>query len=245
MARALRPIRSPRTDQGMVGERGGPRVTARVEVPAETALRQERASDPTVSAWVSANAGAGKTTVLVRRVIRLLLGGNSPARILCLTFTKAAAANMANKVLETLSKWVRLDDDALDAAIREVSPRAPTTKVRETARRLFAQALETPAGSRCRRSMHSAIACCISFPWKHACRRASRCWTKCRRSSFCDGRARRCWLRRPTIRTERSGAPLPSRLPPRPTTVSTWRSPNRCAGDASSRASRRWAATPQ
>ena len=121
-------------------------MTARLEVPADTALRQERASDPACSAWVSANAGAGKTTVLVRRVIRLLLSGTSPARILCLTFTKAAAANMANKVLETLSNWVRLDDDALDAAIREVSPLAPTARLRETARRLFAQALETPGG---------------------------------------------------------------------------------------------------
>jgi ATP-dependent helicase/nuclease subunit A len=121
-------------------------MTALGDVPAETARRQERVSDPRVSAWVSANAGSGKTTVLVRRVIRLLLAGNAPARILCLTFTKAAAANMANKVLETLSNWVRLDDDALDAAIREVSPLAPTAALRATARRLFAQALETPGG---------------------------------------------------------------------------------------------------
>ncbi|MEX0591147.1 MAG: double-strand break repair helicase AddA [Xanthobacteraceae bacterium] len=121
-------------------------MSARAEVPADTAERQERVSDPTVSAWVSANAGAGKTTVLVRRVIRLLLAGNPPARILCLTFTKAAAANMANKILETLSNWVRLDDGALDQAIGEVSALAPTPALRATARRLFAQALETPGG---------------------------------------------------------------------------------------------------
>ena len=121
-------------------------MTLPTDVPAETALRQERVSDPAVSAWVSANAGAGKTTVLVRRVIRLLLAGNPPARILCLTFTKAAASNMANKVLETLSAWVRLDDAELDAAIRKVSPLAPTPALRATARRLFAQALETPGG---------------------------------------------------------------------------------------------------
>ncbi len=121
-------------------------MSPRVEVPADTAVRQERVSDPSVSAWVSANAGSGKTAVLVRRVIRLLLAGNPPARILCLTFTKAAAANMANKVLETLSDWIRLDDAALDQAIRKVSPRAPTAALRATARRLFAQALETPGG---------------------------------------------------------------------------------------------------
>jgi len=115
-------------------------------IPAETLQKQALVSDPAVSAWVSANAGAGKTTVLVRRVIRLLLAGNPPARILCLTFTKAASANMANKVLETLSRWVRLDDAALDAEIRKVSPLAPTPALRATARRLFAQALETPGG---------------------------------------------------------------------------------------------------
>jgi ATP-dependent helicase/nuclease subunit A len=115
-------------------------------VPAESLRKQERVSDPAVSAWVSANAGAGKTTVLVRRVIRLLLDGNPPARILCLTFTKAAAANMANKVLETLSEWVRLDDAALDDAIGKVSPLAPTPAFRTRARRLFAEALETPGG---------------------------------------------------------------------------------------------------
>ena len=121
-------------------------MSAPLKIPDDTRKKQEDVSDPAVSAWVSANAGAGKTTVLVRRVIRLLLAGNAPARILCLTFTKAAAANMANKVLETLSKWVRLDDEALNEAIREMSPLAPTAALRATARRLFAEALETPGG---------------------------------------------------------------------------------------------------
>jgi ATP-dependent helicase/nuclease subunit A len=121
-------------------------MSARFEVPPRTKEQQARVSDPSLSAWVTANAGAGKTTVLVRRVIRLLLAGNPPSRILCLTFTKAASANMSNKVLETLSKWVRLDDEALDEAIREVSPLEPTPAMSATARRLFAQALETPGG---------------------------------------------------------------------------------------------------
>lgn len=107
---------------------------------------QAQASDPKQSAWVSANAGSGKTTVLVWRVIRLLLDGVPPGRILCLTYTKAAAAHMANKVLEKLSAWVRLNDDALDAAIAEIEPGKPSPQRRAQARRLFAAALETPGG---------------------------------------------------------------------------------------------------
>ncbi len=78
---------------------------------------QIEASDPAVSAWVAANAGSGKTHVLAQRVIRLLLDGVDPARILCITFTKAAAANMANRVFDELRRWTALDDAALDAAI--------------------------------------------------------------------------------------------------------------------------------
>lgn len=107
---------------------------------------QAEASDPQVSAWVSANAGSGKTTVLVRRVIRLLLEGVPPGRILCLTYTKAAAAHMANKVLKELSAWVRLDDEALDRAIATIEARTPDAARRARARRLFAAALETPGG---------------------------------------------------------------------------------------------------
>jgi ATP-dependent helicase/nuclease subunit A len=107
---------------------------------------QAQASDPRRSAWVSANAGSGKTTVLVRRVIRLLLDGVPPGRILCLTYTKAAAAHMANEVLKKLSAWVRLDDDALDRAIAEIESGKPSPERRARARRLFAAALETPGG---------------------------------------------------------------------------------------------------
>ncbi len=107
---------------------------------------QAQASDPRRSAWVSANAGSGKTTVLVRRVIRLLLNGVPPGRILCLTYTKAAAAHMANEVLKKLSAWVRLDDDALDQAIAEIESGKPSAGRRARARALFASALETPGG---------------------------------------------------------------------------------------------------
>src|SRR4249919_1796745 len=107
-------------------------------------VRQREASDPDISAWVSANAGAGKTHVLAQRVIRLLLDGTDPAKILCLTFTKAAAANMANRIFETLSQWIALDDGRLDAAIRATGARIGDARQRTQARRLFASALETP-----------------------------------------------------------------------------------------------------
>ncbi|HVV93085.1 MAG TPA: double-strand break repair helicase AddA [Hyphomicrobiales bacterium] len=113
---------------------------------AETAERQRLASDPAASAWVAANAGSGKTTVLARRVVRLLLAGAAPGRILCITFTKAAAANMANKVFDTLARWTRFDDDELRRAIAEVEGREPGGALLVRARRLFAEALETPGG---------------------------------------------------------------------------------------------------
>ena len=95
---------------------------------------------------MSANAGSGKTHVLVQRVIRLLLGDVPPEKILCITFTKAAAANMAERVFSTLGHWVTLDDAALDAAIREAGIAHPNAKLRKSARKLFACALETPGG---------------------------------------------------------------------------------------------------
>ena len=94
-------------------------VKAPRPIPPAVRATQARASDPASSAFVSANAGSGKTHVLVQRVIRLLLDGVSPEKILCITFTKAAAANMAERVFSTLGHWVTLDDDALNAAIRE------------------------------------------------------------------------------------------------------------------------------
>ncbi len=118
----------------------------RYAIPPETRDKQRRASDPTTSAWVSANAGSGKTFVLTRRVVRLLLGGVAPSRILCLTFTKAAAANMAVKVFETLAAWVSLDDDALTAAILDTGAPRPGPDDLASARKLFARTVETPGG---------------------------------------------------------------------------------------------------
>jgi ATP-dependent helicase/nuclease subunit A len=107
---------------------------------------QRAASDPSASAWVAANAGSGKTHVLAQRVIRLLLRGTAPEKILCLTYTKAAAANMAIRVFDTLSKWTALDDRDLSKAITEIEGYPPDAIQRVHARRLFAQALDTPGG---------------------------------------------------------------------------------------------------
>src|ERR1700722_8292340 len=114
-------------------------------VPADVLRLQGEVSDPGVSAWVAANAGSGKTHVLAQRVINLLLAGVAPEKILCLTFTKAAAANMAKRVFDTLGRWTTLDDDALDAAIGAPPGRMPGAR-RAQARRLFARALDTPGG---------------------------------------------------------------------------------------------------
>jgi ATP-dependent helicase/nuclease subunit A len=121
-------------------------VKAPRPIPAAVRATQARASDPAASAFVSANAGSGKTHVLVQRVVRLLLDGVSPERILCLTFTKAAAANMAERVFSTLGHWVTLDDTALDAAISAAGIARPDARLRMSARKLFACALETPGG---------------------------------------------------------------------------------------------------
>lgn len=102
------------------------------------------ASDPDVSAWVAANAGAGKTYTLANRVARLLLADARPEKILCLTFTKAAAAEMQDRLFRQLGEWAMLPDDDLRARIVGIGGDAHAD-LRE-ARRLFAKALETPGG---------------------------------------------------------------------------------------------------
>jgi ATP-dependent helicase/nuclease subunit A len=118
----------------------------RDEIPLGARAAQARASDPAVSAWVSANAGSGKTHVLVQRVLRLLLSGAPPSRLLCLTFTKAAAANMAERVFKTLAQWTGLSDEALSAAIVRAGAPPPDAARLGFARRLFARTIETPGG---------------------------------------------------------------------------------------------------
>ena len=121
-------------------------ASAGTGIPAHARAAQARASDPGASAWVSANAGSGKTYVLVQRVVRLLLAGAPPSRILCLTFTKTAAANMAGEVFKRLAQWTRLSDAELGAAIVAAGADKPDAARLAFARRLFARAIETPGG---------------------------------------------------------------------------------------------------
>jgi ATP-dependent helicase/nuclease subunit A len=107
---------------------------------------QRRAADPATSAWASASAGTGKTTVLVDRVLRLLLEGVAPQRILCITFTKAAAAEMANRVDGELADWAVQDDNALVKTLTDLTGEPPDAKRIDRARSLFARVLEVPGG---------------------------------------------------------------------------------------------------
>src|SRR5262249_19564244 len=119
VANVLWRFRPPRPRPGMVelGRRHrwsdgrGMRTVDRI--PAQLRHRHRRVADPDVSAWVEPNAGSGKTHVLAQRVINLLLLGVQPEKILCITFTKAAAANMAKRVFDTLAEWNPPQDGAL------------------------------------------------------------------------------------------------------------------------------------
>lgn len=108
---------------------------------------QLQASNPLVSAFVAASAGSGKTKLLTDRLLRLMLGNVPPGRILCLTFTKAAAAEMALRLRAALGQWVTMDDAGLDAALAALAI-APDAAMRARARRLFGLVLDLPGGMR-------------------------------------------------------------------------------------------------
>src|SRR6185369_4850284 len=139
------------------GSRNGrwPMATTRPVADLERARQQARvlaqdaqrpAIDPTVSAWVMANAGTGKTKVLTDRLLRLLLHGTPPSKILCLTFTKAAAAEMRNRLAASLGLWSRLDDDKLNAELQQITSGPVSQNMRLRARSLFARVLDEPGG---------------------------------------------------------------------------------------------------
>ncbi|KPQ06926.1 MAG: double-strand break repair helicase AddA [Rhodobacteraceae bacterium HLUCCA12] len=113
----------------------------------EASQRQIVAAEPTASTWLSANAGSGKTRVLTDRVARLLLRGVEPQRILCLTYTKAAASEMQNRLFDRLGRWAMLEEGALRGQLAELGePVADDPQLLPRARRLFARAIETPGG---------------------------------------------------------------------------------------------------
>ncbi len=114
--------------------------------------RQREAADPSRDVFVAASAGSGKTKLLTDRLLRLMLSGAAPERILCLTFTKAGAAEMALRLRASLAKWVTLDEADLDAALDGlgVAPDEPGTEISRTdrARALFGKVLDLPGGMR-------------------------------------------------------------------------------------------------
>ncbi|MGB0577512.1 MAG: double-strand break repair helicase AddA [Alphaproteobacteria bacterium] len=117
-----------------------------VETRPEPGIAQRRAADPSRSVWVSASAGTGKTKVLTDRVLALLLAGTAPHRILCLTFTKAAAAEMANRINRSLARWAILSEEELQKDIAELTGKTASDLAMSRARTLFAQVLEVPGG---------------------------------------------------------------------------------------------------
>jgi ATP-dependent helicase/nuclease subunit A len=117
-------------------------------MPARVTAAQRAASDPAQSVWVRANAGSGKTHVLAERVLRLLLAGARPEEILCLTYTKAAAAEMRARVGRRLAQWALLPEHQLAAELDALNGGPPDADIRARARTLFAHALDTPGGLR-------------------------------------------------------------------------------------------------
>ena len=107
---------------------------------------QAMSTTPDDSVWVTASAGTGKTHVLTARVLRLLVRGTKPNKILCLTYTKAAANEMKTRIFEELGKWTSLDDAKLSNEIYKRTDEKSDTEMLEHARGLFAQVLDVPGG---------------------------------------------------------------------------------------------------
>ncbi len=108
--------------------------------------QQRLAASPDASVWVSASAGTGKTKVLTDRVLSLLLTGTRPQRILCLTFTRAAAAEMESRIADQLGFWTMMAEDDLQNVLAELLGEPPEDQMVARARQLFAEVLDTPGG---------------------------------------------------------------------------------------------------
>ncbi|HWA21091.1 MAG TPA: double-strand break repair helicase AddA [Caulobacterales bacterium] len=114
---------------------------------ADALFHQAQAADPAASVFVTANAGSGKTKVLIDRVARLLLAGGAPSSFLCITYTKAAAAEMQRRLFERLGGWCVMEDEKLRDELRTLLGDDAALDL-PRARALFARALETPGGLR-------------------------------------------------------------------------------------------------
>ena len=138
-------------------------MRARFRTLPELKDEQALASDPRVHAALSASAGTGKTQVLTARVLRLLLKGARPESILCLTFTKAAAAEMANRIGQRLAAWVRLKDGELGTDLLHLGE-SNDPGTRQRARQLFAQVLDCPGGLKIQTIHSFAQSLLAAFP---------------------------------------------------------------------------------
>lgn len=109
---------------------------------------QSKASNPNQSVWVSASAGSGKTKVLTDRVLRLLLAGTLPSKILCITYTKAGAAEMRGRIDKRLGEWVMMEEAALISSLHALTGINPGKEMLALARQLFARVIEDEVGLR-------------------------------------------------------------------------------------------------
>lgn len=116
----------------------------RRDIIAAASRNQHRAATPTQSVWVSANAGTGKTRVLTNRILRLLIDGAAVTDILAVTYTRAAAAEMRNRLYQRLARWAVTDESTLARDIQAMGVDRPSRKQIDRARRLFAELLDAP-----------------------------------------------------------------------------------------------------
>lgn len=107
-------------------------------------IDQHIASDPELSVWAAANAGTGKTKVLTDRVLRLLLAGSRPDTILCITYTRAASAEMEQRIETQLGEWAIAPEETLCQTLANLTGKAPDAKAMKKARQLFAQVIDAP-----------------------------------------------------------------------------------------------------
>src|SRR5207248_7706048 len=134
-----------RTPRGKRGRMVSRTAITRAE---EAAAIQRQALGPEASVWVAASAGTGKTKVLTDRLLALMLDGTDPARLLCLTFTRAAAAEMANRVNARLAAWATMPPGQLAEELVALTGRFPDEYDTARARQLFARVLDIPGGAK-------------------------------------------------------------------------------------------------
>ena len=145
---------------------------------------QQAALHPAASVWVAASAGTGKTRVLTDRLLALMLAGTDPARILCLTFTRAAAAEMANRINQRLAAWTTLPPGRLEEELVALTGQFPQEHQTARARQLFAEILDVPGGSPPDSRQYSRAAGCPLNPSKFPSRTIAPSSGSCTATAF-------------------------------------------------------------